>query len=77
MCSLVTDEFLRSIWLQKSNDIFLLDFGCKKKCMIADDKQRIRIHFEQSKSLIFKKFPKNFSTEVVNTRLTNLDQYFV
>ena len=34
--------------------------------MIADDKQRIPIPFEQSKFLIFQKFPKNFSTEVVN-----------
>ncbi len=38
--------------------------------MIADDKKRILIHFEQSKVLIFQKFPKNFSTEVV--KLTTL-----
>ncbi len=33
--------------------------------MIADDKQRIPNHFEQSKFLIFQKFLKNFSTEMV------------
>ena len=65
MCSLVTGELLRIIWPQKSNDIFLLDFGCKKECMIVEDKQRIPTNFEQAKLLIFQKFPKNFSTEMV------------
>ena len=36
--------------------------------MIADDKQRIPIHFEQWKVLIFQKFPKDFSTEVVKVK---------
>ncbi len=40
--------------------------------MIADDKQRITIHFEQSKVLIFQKFPKNFSTGVVKTLIYNI-----